>query len=292
MNIFSLDEFGTSERILLIVVIAVTAHLSVSAIRYLGQQLMTADAMLRWTKLRTLAGLITSALVFTLYFGTLGFILQEFGVSLTAYLASASILGLAIGFGSQGVVQDVVTGLTVILSDLFQVGDLVEISAQTGIVQRISMRFTILLNPLGAKVFIPNRTLSSVIIYPRGYVRCFTDIRLSNREELSDQMLSQVETVTAGFVENFPGIMRGKPELSAGEQTQSGRGFVRVKFRIWPGRSDPIKEAYKAEIVATMKLLDPDYADWMVSINNEVSEKPAVIEPFRNKNDRLWSARS
>jgi small conductance mechanosensitive channel len=270
----------------LVLVIAVVAHLSVIAIRHLGQRLMTADAMLRWNKLRTLAGLITSALVFTLYFGALGFVLQEFGVSLTAYLASASILGLAIGFGSQGVVQDVVTGLTVILSDLFQVGDLVEISGQTGIVQSISMRFTTLLNPLGAKVFIPNRTLSSVIIYPRGYVRCFADITLSNQQDLADKMLSQVEAITAGFFDEFPGIMRSKPEVSAREQTQSGRIYVRVKFRIWPGRIDPIKEAFKTEIVATLKLLSPDYADWMVSINNEVSETPAVIEPFRSSQNR------
>ena len=289
MNIFSLDEFGTTERIIVIVVIAVVAHLSVYGIRHLGQRLTTADTMLRWNKLRTLAGLITSALVFTLYFGALGFVLQEFGVSLTAYLASASILGLAIGFGSQGVVQDVVTGLTVILSDLFQVGDLIEISGQTGIVQSISMRFTILLNPLGAKVFIPNRTLSSVIIYPRGYLRCFADITLSDQEELADKMLSQVETISASFVDQFPGIMRGRPEVSAREQTQSGRVFVRVKFRIWPGRIDPIKEAFKTEIAATLKLLNPDYADWMVSINNEVSEAPSAIEPFRSSQHRARS---
>ena len=88
-----------------------------------------------------------SALICTLYFGALGLVLQELGVSLTAYLASASVLGLAIGFGSQGVVQDVVTGLTVILSDLFQVGDMVEIADKPGIVQSISMRFTTLLDP-------------------------------------------------------------------------------------------------------------------------------------------------
>jgi hypothetical protein len=113
----TLSELNTSERIGLVLVIAIAVHLAVYGIRYLGHQLMTTESLLRWNKLRTLAGLLTSIIVFGLYFGTLGFVLQEFGVSLTAYLASASILGLAIGFGSQGVVQDVVTGLTVILTD-------------------------------------------------------------------------------------------------------------------------------------------------------------------------------
>lgn len=224
--------------------------------------------------------------MFTLYFGAVGFVLQEFGVSLTAYLASASILGLAIGFGSQGVVQDVVTGLTVILSDLFQVGDLIEISGQTGIVQSISIRFTILLNSLGAKVYIPNRTLSSVIIYPRGYTRCFAGITLSRQDDLAKKMRSEVEAITKSFVDEFPGIMRGAPEIEANESARSGRVFMRVKFRIWPGRIDSITGAYKPEIVATLKALDPDYADWMVSINNEVSEVPRVVEPFRKRVER------
>lgn len=81
--------------------------------------------------------------------------LRDLGVSLTAYLASATILVLAIGFGSQGVVQDVVTRLTAILSDLFQVGDLVEISGPTALVQSISMRFTVLLNPYGPRLSSP-----------------------------------------------------------------------------------------------------------------------------------------
>ena len=260
-NIFA--DLGATERILLVLAIATFAHLCVRGIRHLGQRLLSAEAMLRWTKFRTLAGLATSAIVFTLYFGAFGLVLSEFGVSLTAYLASASIIWLVIGFGSQGVVQDVVTGLTVILSDLFRVGDLVEISEQTGIVQSITMRFTILLNPLGAQVFFPNRTLSNIIVYPRGYVRCFADITLSAQEDTAQQMLSRVNAITQGFFEQFPGIMRNNPEIGARSSTPAGRNFVRVKFRIWPGRTTPIENAYKQEIVQTLKTLDPTYAEWM-----------------------------
>jgi small conductance mechanosensitive channel len=163
------------------------------------------------------------------------------------------------------------------MSDLFRVGDLVEISKQTGLVQNITMRFTILLNPLGAQVYIPNRTLSNVIVYPRGYVRCFADITLSAREETAQQMLAKVDAITHGFVEQFPGIMRDNPEIGARSSTPAGRVFVRVKFRIWPGRSGPVENAYKQEIVQTLKTLDSEYAEWMVSINNEVSEVPASI---------------
>lgn len=281
MNTMFFAGLGTAERIVLVLAIAATAHLFVRGIRHLAQRILSTDAILRWTKLRTLLGLMTSILVFTLYFGAVGLVLREFGVSLTAYLASASVLGLAIGFGSQGVVQDVVTGLTVILSDLFQVGDLVEISGQTGLVQSVGMRFTILLNPLGAQVFIPNRTLSNVIVYPRGYIRCLADITLSEQEDTTKQMLAKVDAITQGFVEQFPGVLRGKPEIGTPSSTPSGRVFVRVKFRIWPGRSAPIETAYKQEVLQTIKMLDSEYAEWMVSVNNEVSEAPVVIRPFR-----------
>jgi small conductance mechanosensitive channel len=290
LNLLSLSELDTSERIVLVLVIAVAVHLAVIAIRYLGYQLMTTEALVRWNKLRTIAGLVTSILVFGLYFGTLGFLLQEFGVSLTAYLASASILGLAIGFGSQGVVQDVVTGLTVILTDIFQVGDLVEISDRTGVVQNISMRFTTLLNPLGARVYIPNRTLSSVTLYPRGYLRCYADITLSAEPSLQPQMRAKAEAITQGFIEQFPGILRDEPEFDAPVTTASGRVYLRIKFRVWPGRIAPLEQAFKNEIVQSLKLLDSDYADWMVTINNEVSEEPRAIHPFRRGRHREHGA--
>lgn len=291
MDLISLNELDTAQRIGIVLVIAVAAHLAVYGIRYLSHHLMTAEALLRWTKLRTLAGLVTSIAVFGLYFGTIGFVLQEFGVSLTAYLASASILGLAIGFGSQGVVQDVVTGLTVILSDLFQVGDLVEIGDKPGIVQSISMRFTTLLNPLGAQVFIPNRTLSSVTIYPRGYLRCYADITLSPDTELAAQMRARVEAVTHGFVEQFRGILRDDPEFERLVTSASGRVYLRIKFRAWPGRLAPIEQAFRNEILQNLKSLDPGYADWMVTINSEVSEEPRVIDPFRSGRHRAHHSR-
>jgi len=281
-DLFSFSsELSTTQRIFLVLAIAATAHLTVLTIRHLMRRLTTTGAILSWTKFRTLTGLITSTLIFTLYFITAGLVLREFGVSLTAYLASASIVGLAIGFGSQGLVQDVVTGLTVIFSDLFQIGDLVEVSGQIGLVQSIGMRFTVLLNPLGAQVFIPNRTLSNVIIYPRGYVRCLADISLSNEDETAKQMLAKIDAITQGFVKQFQGIIRDKPEIESQVTTQAGRVYLRVKFRIWPGRSGPIENAYKQEIVQALKALDSDYADWMVSINNEVGEEPTTIQPYR-----------
>jgi len=130
--------------------------------------------------------------IFCLYFGAIGLIVTEMGISIKAYLASGSIVGLAIGFGSQNFVQDLVSGLTVIFSGPFDVGKMVEVSGQTGIVKRMGLRFTALENSMGAEVFIPNRKAEYVLNYPRGYVPCLADIPLPPDPALSVRMESLV----------------------------------------------------------------------------------------------------
>ena len=65
---------------------------------------------------------------------------------------------------------------TQVFSNLIDIGDMVEIGGQTGIIRSIGMRFTVLENSMKAEVFIPNRSITNVINYPRGYVRCLIDV--------------------------------------------------------------------------------------------------------------------
>ena len=112
-------------RILIIVGVVMGAHLAVVGLHRLSRKLMASRVGSAFSKARTIVSIAGSVAVFAVYFGALGMVLKEFGVSLTAYLASASIIGLALGFGSQGLVQDVVTGLTLVFSNLLDVGDMV-----------------------------------------------------------------------------------------------------------------------------------------------------------------------
>ena len=264
-------------RILLIIAVVVAAHFVVVMVRNLGRRLMVALPRSSFAKVRTISSLLTSIVIFVLYFAAVGLVLKEFGVSLTAYLASASVVGLAIGFGSQGLVQDVVTGLTLIFSDLVDIDDMVEISGQTGVVESIGMRFLVLKNHLGAQVFIPNRTITSVINYRRGYVRCLVDITLPGDKDLAQQMLQKVTPIITSAFEQFPGIFITQPSPEGQFKTRSGKEFFRFKFRIWPGRGNVLETTLKQEIVQSLKELDPAYADWMVSVSYEVEKKAALI---------------
>lgn len=264
-------------RILIIIAIVIAAHVVVVLVRKISRRLLDTLPRSSFAKVRTISTLLTSIVIFALYFAAIGLVLKEFGVSLTAYLASASVLGLAIGFGSQGLVQDVVTGLTLILSDLVDIDDMVEISGQTGIVQSIGMRFLVLKNHLGAQVFIPNRTITSVINYHRGYVRCLMDITLGREKEAAEQMVQKVEPIIQAAFEQFGGIFITEPSIEGRIKTQAGKEFLRIKFRIWPGRGTVLETTLKQEIVQTLKEFDAAYADWMVSVNYEVETKSAEI---------------
>lgn len=260
-------------RIAVFAGIAIVTHLGVILVRQLANSPVLSQQVRRHQKLRSIATLATSAVIFTLYFLAVGMILREFGVSLKAYLASASVVGLAIGFGSQGIVQDVVTGLTFIFSDLIDVGDLVQVSGQTGMVKAITMRFVELEDAMGAVVFIPNRTISNVTNYPRGYIRCIVDVTLRGDEERRIAIEAVALRQMNLLQQQFPRINLIPPSSEGRISLDAGKEILRVKFRIWPSRQQPIETTFLQELLAEITALDPEYKPWMVSISYEVEKK-------------------
>ena len=269
-------------RIIALVGIAALAHMLVLLLRRFSSSFVHNVGDRRFRKLRSVGTLATSIAMFIVYFLAFGLILRELGVSLTAYLASASVLGLAIGFGSQGVVQDVVTGLTFIFSDLVDVGDLVEISGQTGIVRSISMRFVELRNALGASVFIPNRTINNVINYPRGYVRCIVDVTLRGDGDAKQAAEEIALSLMRATHQQFPGILMTEPSSEGRLALGSGKDILRLKFRIWPNRGQPIETTFVQELTAELRKKDTDYQPWMIAVSYEVEERPPTSQR------RLW----
>lgn len=257
---------ATLTRLAVIVLCAVAAHLGTMAIRWISLRILTSPAHSD-AKVRTLLGFATSAIVFAIYFGAFGFILSELGVSLTTYLASASVIGLAVSFGSQGIVQDVITGLTVVFSDLIDVGDLVDLGGQVGIVERIEMRFTVLINFMGARVFVPNRSIANVVNYADGYVRAYVDVRLPEDRSLSIKAEQAIAAIAISAFEQYPGILLLPPASEGVFQTRSGVEYVRTKFKIWPGQGAVLETATKSAIADKMRSFEPSYADWMITVH-------------------------
>lgn len=264
-------------RIAAILAIAVAVHSLVKGIRWASERYLTQDPMnrrefwLQYPQFATLTTIIVSALTFSIYFVAVGFMLGELGVNLTAYIASASVIGLAVGFGLQGFVQDVVVGLTLIFSDVLNVGDVVDISGQTGRVQQIGLRFTTLVNLVDQRVNIPNRSIAQINKYRKGYVRAYVDVQLPELAD-PDGTNDLILALAAGMREQFRSIIIAEPETMGVRVADSGGWrYVRIKFRIWPGQGGLIETGFKQRVIAAMKTEHPEYADWMVSVTYRAS---------------------
>ena len=114
---------------------------------------------------KTLLKLLENTLSYVVYFSAILAILSEFRIDVKGLLAGAGVLGLAVGFGAQSLVKDVITGFFIIFEDQFSVGDYVKIGAAEGIVEEIGLRTTKIKSFTGEVHILPNGTISQVVNY-------------------------------------------------------------------------------------------------------------------------------
>jgi moderate conductance mechanosensitive channel len=269
------------QRILIILAVAAGLHLLVRLLRRGGEWIVTPDrspAMARdlfakrQPRTATVTTLVVSALTFAIYYFAFGFVVEELELfDPRVYFASATVIGLAVGFGSQGLVQDVVIGVTLIFSDALNVGDVVEISGQVGRVEKVGLRFTTLVNFIGQTVFIPNRNIGLIGRYRRGAVRAYIDVQLPDTLA-DDDLVRTVEQIVRGLRAQQPAILLTQPEvLGPYSADPGGWRFLRVKLRIWPGQHAFVENALRQRLLAALRGRDPDYADWMISVSYRVA---------------------
>ena len=199
----------------------------------------------------TMYSLILNLSKYIVYFTALGLILTELGINYTAYLASLSVIGLAIGFGSQGLVQDMVTGFFIVFEEQFNVGDMVEIPPHIGIVEELGLRMTKLRNYLGQKVVIPNRNIATVSNYVRGAQQVYIDVAVvGNQTEKTEALLLQLMSqISAQFAEI---IISAQDSLDLITLT-TGESFLRLQMSIWPQQQWVIEQQLTPRIRATLK---------------------------------------
>jgi small conductance mechanosensitive channel len=176
-------------------------------------------------KFITLIRLIVSGLAFSIYFFGFGFILQECGLKLTSYRASATVIGLAISFGSQGLVQDIVIGLTLIFSDAMEVGDLVEVAGTINVVigrvEEIGLRFTKIVNFYNQEVYVPNRTINNVSRFPLGGIYAYADIQIPLAADHA-KTVQAIEEIASGMWGQFGAIILSQPVIGPVETAARG----------------------------------------------------------------------
>jgi len=275
-------------QIAVIVVLAILAHFLVRLLQDISDWLIRKSAakkshvgfVARTPKFVTLTGLITSALTLVIYSVGLFFVLYVLGVPtktfIATYLATASVVGFAVGFGSQGLIQDVITGLTMIFTNTLEVGDMVEISGNVGRVENVGLRFTELRNFYNQQVFLSNRNIANIARYPRGGVFAYVDVQIP-READRKEITEVVGRLAKGMWQQFNAIILREPDISDIRPAKPDeREFLRVTFKIWPGQGALMETTFRQRVIDAMKQINSSYADWMVVVTYRALETEAA----------------
>ncbi len=115
---------------------------------------------------------------------TVMLVLSEFGISIAPLLATAGVAGLAVGFGAQSLVKDYFTGFVMLIENQIRVGDVVEVSGKSGVVQEITLRYVQLRDYEGAVHYVPNGTIVTVTNRSRGYAYAVMDVGIAYKEDI------------------------------------------------------------------------------------------------------------
>lgn len=145
----------------------------------------------------TMRVLVNNVVRYTLYFLAILMVLQLLGIDLKPVLVSAGVLGLAVGFGAQSLVRDIITGFFIIFEDQFAVGDVVTINNLTGTVQEIGLRITRVRSWTGEVHIFPNGIITQVTNFSLQNTLAVVDVSVAYEENLNqvEQVLNEVLTL-------------------------------------------------------------------------------------------------
>jgi small-conductance mechanosensitive channel len=176
-----------------LVLIAVITLVIIKVVQILSERLATLFARQRVDveakkRANTLASVIrhlaTVAILAVAFITVLG----ELGVEIGPVLAAAGIVGLAVGFGAQSLVKDVINGFFILLEDQIRVGDVVQAAGQSGLVEKVNLKMTILRDFSGNVHFIPNGIIDTVTNMTKDYSRYVFEIGVAYREDVDEVM--------------------------------------------------------------------------------------------------------
>lgn len=164
-------------------------------------------------------------------------------------LGGAAILGLAVSFGAQSLVKDIITGFFMLMEDQFAVGDVVEVAGLGGSVEEITMRVVKLRDLEGNLHIIPNGEIKAVTNRTRGWSRAVIDVAVAYESDI-DRVLQVVADETRRFSDEdrWAALLDGAPEVTGVESIANNAVVVRALLRTWPGQQWAVAREFRRRI--------------------------------------------
>ena len=213
----------------------------------------TRQAQLREQQTRTLAGVVYDTGSKVVWAVALLTAIDKLGINILPAVTLAGLASLALGFGAQTLVRDVIAGFYIILEDQFVVGDTVQISNYSGRVEHLTLRRTVLRDDRGALVTIANGEIRTLSNLSRDWSQAFVDVSLAPESPI-DKTLQALEAAAA--------TLRGDPSWSQalvdGPRILGLQDFdrtaskIRLQVRTAPTRQDEVARELRRRIQAEL----------------------------------------
>ena len=186
---------------------------------------------------QTIGGIIQKTAAGLLWSVAIVMALREIGFDVTPILAGAGVVGLAVGFGAQNLVRDVISGLFMLLENQIRVGDVVMINGTSGLVEEINLRTTVLRSPDGAVHIFPNGTITTLSNLTREFSYYVFDIGVSYHEDTD--RVAAVLVATAEELRQEPGfsdLILEPLEVQGVDRFTDSAVVIRARIKTQPTR--------------------------------------------------------
>jgi small-conductance mechanosensitive channel len=206
-------------------------------------------AQLREQQTRTLAGVLYSGASMAVWIVALLTALDKIGINPTPALLLAGICAIAVGFGAQSLVRDVIAGFFVVLEDQYGVGDTVQIGETTGRVEHLTLRCTVVRDPRGALITISNGEIRSVANLSRDWSQAFVDVAVAPELTL-DKTLQALEACATALRSDasWSQALVDGPRILGLQSFDRTASVIRLQVRTAPTRQDEVARELRRRI--------------------------------------------
>jgi small conductance mechanosensitive channel len=162
-------------------------------------------------------------------------LLRELSIDVVPILTGAGIVGLAVGFGAQNLVRDVISGFFLILEDQVRIGDVARINGVQGSVEQINLRTIVLRDGEGAVQVFPNGTITALANLSKQFAYAVVDVKVAYAENI-DRVMGTLREVGAQMQrdEAWGSLVLAPLDVLGIESLTDGVATIRVKFKTLP----------------------------------------------------------
>ncbi|HEU5471176.1 MAG TPA: mechanosensitive ion channel family protein [Actinophytocola sp.] len=208
----------------------------------------------RAQRARTIGSVLKSIVSFVVFGLAFILILGELGLNLAPIVASAGIVGIALGFGAQNLVRDFLSGMFMVVEDQYGVGDVVDVGPASGVVESVGLRVTTLRDVNGTVWYVRNGEILRVGNSSQGFAVAVLDLPVAHGTDVAQvvEILARVgaEVTTA---EPLAADVLEPPEVLGVEKITNEAVTIRMTIKVRPGRQWAVQRALRAKIMAAFE---------------------------------------